>query len=73
MGDTLPVTVIQDSPGFISQRVLATIVNIACDIAQRGHLIGPGEYRIAVLTTFGIVFSLVFETWHFFELYPAKD
>ena len=34
--DTLPVTVIQDSPGFICQRVLATLVNIACDIAQRG-------------------------------------
>ena len=28
---------------------------------------------VAVLTTFGIVFSLLFETWHFFEMYPAKD
>jgi phosphate transport system permease protein len=28
---------------------------------------------VAVLTTFGIVFSLVFETWHFFELYPAWE
>lgn len=28
---------------------------------------------VAVLTTFGIVFSLVFETWHFFTLYPAWD
>jgi phosphate transport system permease protein len=26
---------------------------------------------VAILTTFGIVFSLVFETWHFFTLYPA--
>ena len=29
-----PVTVIHDSPGFVNQRVVATIVNIACDIAQ---------------------------------------
>ncbi len=28
------VTVIEDSPGFVAQRVLATIVNIACEIAQ---------------------------------------
>lgn len=28
---------------------------------------------VAILTTFGIVFSLVFETWHFFTLYPAWD
>lgn len=34
--DGKPVTVINDSPGFIVQRVLATIVNIAANIAQRG-------------------------------------
>ena len=34
--DGVPVTLINDSPGFIIQRVLATIVNIAADIAQRG-------------------------------------
>ncbi len=28
---------------------------------------------IAVATTFGIIASLVFESWHFFQLYPAKD
>lgn len=33
--DGVPVTRIHDSPGFICQRVLATIVNIACDIAQQ--------------------------------------
>ncbi|MDT4856571.1 3-hydroxyadipyl-CoA dehydrogenase [compost metagenome] len=32
----VPVTVINDSCGFIVQRVIATIVNIAADIAQRG-------------------------------------
>jgi 3-hydroxybutyryl-CoA dehydrogenase len=30
------VTVIGDSPGFVTQRVIAMIVNIACEIAQRG-------------------------------------
>lgn len=30
-----PLTVINDSPGFVVQRVLATIVNIAANIAQR--------------------------------------
>jgi 3-hydroxybutyryl-CoA dehydrogenase len=34
--DGTPVTVINDSPGFIAQRVIATIVNIAANIAQRG-------------------------------------
>lgn len=28
---------------------------------------------VAVMTTVGIVCSLVFETWHFFRLYPAQD
>ncbi|HET6521779.1 MAG TPA: 3-hydroxyacyl-CoA dehydrogenase [Geminicoccaceae bacterium] len=32
----VPVTPIADSPGFIVQRVLAMVVNIACDIAQQG-------------------------------------
>jgi 3-hydroxybutyryl-CoA dehydrogenase len=29
------VTVIHDSAGFVNQRVIATVVNIACDIAQQ--------------------------------------
>ncbi|MEI5999367.1 3-hydroxyacyl-CoA dehydrogenase [Paraburkholderia bengalensis] len=33
--DGIPVTVIRDSTGFVAQRVVATIVNIGCDIAQR--------------------------------------
>ncbi|MDQ2066544.1 phosphate ABC transporter permease subunit PstC [Xinfangfangia sp. CPCC 101601] len=32
-----------------------------------------GASTVAILTTLGIVFSLVFESWHFFQLYPAKD
>jgi 3-hydroxybutyryl-CoA dehydrogenase len=34
--DGTAVTVINDSPGFICQRVMATVVNIAANIAQRG-------------------------------------
>jgi 3-hydroxybutyryl-CoA dehydrogenase len=33
--DGVAVTVINDSPGFVVQRVLATVVNIAANIAQR--------------------------------------
>jgi 3-hydroxybutyryl-CoA dehydrogenase len=33
--DGVPVTVIHDSTGLIAQRVVATIINIACDIAQQ--------------------------------------
>jgi 3-hydroxybutyryl-CoA dehydrogenase len=31
-----PVVVINDSPGFVAQRVVAQIVNIGCGVAQRG-------------------------------------
>jgi 3-hydroxybutyryl-CoA dehydrogenase len=34
--DGQPVVVINDSPGFVAQRLVAHIVNIACQIAQRG-------------------------------------
>ena len=34
--DGQPVVVINDSPGFVAQRVVAQIVNIACGVAQRG-------------------------------------
>jgi 3-hydroxybutyryl-CoA dehydrogenase len=34
--DGQPVIVINDSPGFIAQRVVAMIVNIGCGVAQRG-------------------------------------
>lgn len=33
--DGVPVSVIQDSPGFVAQRIVAMIVNIAADIAQQ--------------------------------------
>ena len=34
-GDGVPATLIDDSPGFVVQRVLAMIVNIGCDMAQQ--------------------------------------
>ena len=34
--DGVGVTVINDSPGFVTQRVLAVVINIAANIAQRG-------------------------------------
>ncbi len=34
--DGTQVTVINDSPGFVAQRTLAIIINIAANIAQRG-------------------------------------
>ncbi|MGZ0843256.1 hypothetical protein ACXKGW_29440, partial [Klebsiella pneumoniae subsp. pneumoniae] len=33
-GDGVGVTVLRDSPGFVVQRVLAMIVNLACCIAS---------------------------------------
>lgn len=42
-----PVTLIEDSPGFIVQRVLATIVNIGCDIVQQG-ICSPEDLDSAV-------------------------
>ena len=45
--DGTPVTVIHDSPGFIAQRVVATIVNIGCDIAQQ-RIAGPDDIDTAV-------------------------
>ena len=45
--DGTPVTAIADSPGFIAQRVIATIVNIGCDIAQQG-IATPADIDAAV-------------------------
>ncbi|MDJ1160182.1 3-hydroxyacyl-CoA dehydrogenase [Chelatococcus sp. SYSU_G07232] len=45
--DGTPVTLIDDSPGFVAQRVVATIVNIACDIAQN-RIASPADIDTAV-------------------------
>jgi len=41
------VTVIHDSAGFVNQRVVATVVNIACDIAQQ-RIAAPDDIDKAV-------------------------
>lgn len=50
--DGLPVSVIQDSAGFVSQRVMATIINIACDMCQQG-ITSPQELDRAVMLGLG--------------------
>ena len=47
-----PITTIHDSPGFVSQRVLAMIVNIACDIAQQ-RIATPADIDRAVTLGLG--------------------
>ena len=42
-----PVTVIDDSAGFIAQRIVGTIVNIGCDIAQQ-RIATPDDIDTAV-------------------------
>jgi 3-hydroxybutyryl-CoA dehydrogenase len=46
------VTVLRDSPGFIAQRVVATIVNIGCDIVQQ-RLASPEDLETAVMLGLG--------------------
>jgi len=50
--DGVPVSVIQDSPGFVAQRMVATIVNIACDIAQQ-RIAAPADIDLAVTLGLG--------------------
>ncbi|MGH8852369.1 MAG: 3-hydroxyacyl-CoA dehydrogenase [Casimicrobiaceae bacterium] len=45
--DGASVAIIHDSPGFIVQRVLAHIVNIACDMAQQ-RIASPSDIDLAV-------------------------
>jgi 3-hydroxybutyryl-CoA dehydrogenase len=45
--DNIRVSVVQDSAGFVAQRVVAMIVNIACDIAQQS-IATPGDIDRAV-------------------------
>ena len=50
--DGVPVTVIRDSTGFVAQRVVATIVNIGCDIAQQ-QIATPDDIDLAVTLGLG--------------------
>ena len=53
--DGKPVSVIRDSGGFVSQRVIATIVNIASDICQQ-QICTPNDLETAV--TLGLGYPL---------------
>jgi 3-hydroxybutyryl-CoA dehydrogenase len=50
--DGTPVTRIHDSPGFVAQRVLALVVNVACDIAQQ-RIASPADIDAAVTLGLG--------------------
>jgi 3-hydroxybutyryl-CoA dehydrogenase len=50
--DGKPVSVIRDSAGFVTQRVVATIVNIASDICQQG-ICSPQDLETAVTLGLG--------------------
>ena len=50
--DGVPVSVINDSPGFVAQRVVAHIVNVGCDIAQM-RIAGPEDLDRAVTLGLG--------------------
>ena len=50
--DGVPVSVIHDSPGFVAQRVVAHIVNIACDMAQQ-RVASPADIDRAVTLGLG--------------------
>ena len=45
--DGAPVTTIRDSAGFVAQRILAMIVNVASEIAQQG-IATPPDIDLAV-------------------------
>lgn len=53
--DGKAVSVIRDSGGFVTQRVVATIVNIAADMCQQG-ICTPGDLELAV--TLGLGYPL---------------
>ena len=51
-GDGVPASLIADSAGFVVQRVLASIVNIGCEIAQQG-ICSPTDLDLAVTAGLG--------------------
>ncbi|MCP2337755.1 3-hydroxyacyl-CoA dehydrogenase [Actinomadura rupiterrae] len=52
----LPVTVVGDAPVPVSERLLASIVNVSCEIAQRG-LASPADIDTAVRLGLGYPFG----------------
>jgi 3-hydroxybutyryl-CoA dehydrogenase len=52
LAGSVPVSVINDSPGFVAQRVVAHIVNVGCDIAQM-RIATPEDLDRAVMLGLG--------------------
>src|SRR3954469_15848618 len=50
--DGVPVSVINDSPGFVAQRIVAHIVNVGCDIMQM-RICSPEDLDRAVMLGLG--------------------
>jgi 3-hydroxybutyryl-CoA dehydrogenase len=50
--DGVPVSVINDSPGFVAQRIVAHIVNVGCDIVQM-RISSPEDLDRAVMLGLG--------------------
>jgi 3-hydroxybutyryl-CoA dehydrogenase len=50
--DGTPVSRVHDSPGFVAQRVLASVVNVACDLAQ-ARIATPPDVDAAVALGLG--------------------
>ncbi len=54
--DGTPVTVIQDTPGFFEQRIVAMIINIACGVVEDG-VAAPADIDTAVQIALGYPFG----------------
>jgi 3-hydroxybutyryl-CoA dehydrogenase len=50
--DGVPASAIRDSAGFVTQRVVAHVINIACDIAQQ-RIASPADIDLAVTLGLG--------------------
>lgn len=44
---SIPTYVVSDSPGYVAPRVVACIVNLACEMAQQG-IASPADIDVAV-------------------------
>ncbi|OYU17253.1 MAG: phosphate ABC transporter permease subunit PstC [Rhodobacteraceae bacterium PARR1] len=58
---------------FLSARRVGPGLRTRNVVEQYVQVLLISASMVAILTTAGIVFSLVFESVHFFQLYPAKD
>jgi phosphate transport system permease protein len=58
---------------FLSARRVGPELRTRNVVEQYVQVLLISASMVAILTTAGIVFSLVFESVHFFQIYPAKD